>query len=325
MESFRATPRRRIVVVVNPHATSVDRRLRELVLAALTSRYEVAVADTTAPGHAGELAAAALADGVDAVATLGGDGTLNEVADALAGSDVAIYPLPGGSQNVFAKLLGLPTEIVDSTARLLELADQWPHRQVDLGRANGRAFAFSAGVGLDASVVESVDANPTRKARWRQWYYAERGVGVFLTDYAFRAPRVRVQQDGAEIEAITVLVQNGEQFTYAGARPITVCRDVTLASGTLAAALILTGSPLRAAVTVTRMLTTSGGITDGRSTMTLGPLTELVVRSADERPLPLQVDGDFAGNHDSVRFTIEAGALRVLAPPVSSPPVSSPA
>ncbi|MEI7692693.1 MAG: diacylglycerol kinase family protein, partial [Actinomycetes bacterium] len=143
-------------MVVNPYATSVDRKMRDLVLAALSSRYEVEVADTDAPGHARELAAAAAGDGTEIVATLGGDGTLNEAAAALAGSDIPLYPLPGGSQNVFAKLLGLPSEIVDSTARLLELSDLWPLRRVDLGRVNDRIFTFAAGVGLDASVVAKV-------------------------------------------------------------------------------------------------------------------------------------------------------------------------
>jgi len=308
-----------MLVVVNPYATSVDRKMRDLVLAALSSRYEVEVADTDAPGHARELAAAAAGDGTEIVATLGGDGTLNEAAAALAGSDIPLYPLPGGSQNVFAKLLGLPSEIVDSTARLLELSDLWPLRRVDLGRVNDRIFTFAAGVGLDASVVAKVDANPDRKAKLKQWSYVQSGITVFLRSYAMRRPRIVVERGGGdEIAASTVLVQNGESFTFAGARPVTLCGNVELDSGSFSAALVKSGAPLRAGVTALRIVGATAESGGSNGTQQLGPLTTLKLRSADDQPLPLQVDGDFAGEHSAVEFAIEPGVLTVLAPPATS-------
>jgi len=308
-----------MLVVVNPYATSVDRKMRDLVLAALSSRYEVEVADTDAPGHARELAAAAAGDGTEIVATLGGDGTLNEAAAALAGSDIPLYPLPGGSQNVFAKLLGLPSEIVDSTARLLELSDLWPLRRVDLGRVNDRIFTFAAGVGLDASVVAKVDANPDRKAKLKQWSYVQSGITVFLRSYAMRRPRIVVESgEGDEIAASTVLVQNGESFTFAGARPVTLCGNVELDSGSFSAALVKSGAPLRAGATALRIVGATAESGGNNGTAQLGPLTTLKLRSADDQPLPLQVDGDFAGEHTAVEFAIEPGALTVLAPPTKS-------
>jgi len=308
-----------MLVVVNPYATSVDRKMRDLVIAALSSRYEVEVADTEAPGHARELAAAAAGEGTEIVATLGGDGTLNEAAAALAGSDIPLYPLPGGSQNVFAKLLGLPSEIVDSTARLLELSDLWPLRRVDLGRVNDRIFTFAAGVGLDASVVAKVDANPDRKARLKQWSYVQSGITVFLRSYAMRRPRIVVESgEGDEIAASTVLVQNGESFTFAGARPVTLCGNVELDSGSFSAALVKSGAPLRAGATALRIVGATAESGGNNGTAQLGPLTTLKLRSADDQPLPLQVDGDFAGEHTAVEFAIEPGALTVLAPPTKS-------
>jgi len=307
-----------MLVIVNPYATSVDRKMRDLILAALTSRYEVEVADTTAPGHARELATAASADGTQVVATFGGDGTLNEAADALAGSGMPLYPLPGGSQNVFAKLLGLPSEIVDSTARLLDLADSWPLRRVDLGRVNGRVFTFAAGVGLDASVVAKVDANPERKARLRQWSYLQSGLIVFMRSYALRKPRIAVETERGDLSATTVLIQNGENFTFAGTTPVTVCGNVGLDSGSFSAALVNSGAPLRAGITALRIFGATAASGGRNGTTQLGPLTTMRLRSSDGEPLPLQVDGDFAGQHQEVEFTIEAGALTVLAPPLKS-------
>ena len=78
----------------------------------------------------------------------------------------ALCCLPGGSANVFGKMLGIPGDLVDATEHLLAMADDWSPRKVDLGVVNGRCFTFASGLGLDASVVERVDANPRLKARF---------------------------------------------------------------------------------------------------------------------------------------------------------------
>ena len=127
--------------------------------------------DTQRQGHAIELARAAVAEGFDAVVALGGDGTVNEVANGLMGSDVALLALPGGATNVFAKLLGIPADLVDATEHVLGLADDWRVRRVDVAIVNGRGFLFSAGVGLDAAVVRHCDAHPKAKARFKQSYF----------------------------------------------------------------------------------------------------------------------------------------------------------
>ncbi len=158
-------PSKRMLVIVNPYATTVSDRLKHLVVYALRGRFEVDAVDTESRGHATELCREAAHEGYDVVVAFGGDGTVNEAANGLAGSDTPLTCLPGGSTNVFCRLLGIPPEIVDATEHLLGLADDWRPRRVDLGDVNGRAFTFSAGVGLDASVVERVDAHPHLKAR----------------------------------------------------------------------------------------------------------------------------------------------------------------
>ncbi len=286
--------RRRMLVVVNPYATSVDARLRRLVLAALQSRYDVTAMDTAARGHATDLAREAAANGFDVVVVLAGDGTLNEVANGLAGSDVPLCPLPGGSQNVFAKMIGIPAEIIDATEHVLRLADDWHPRQVDLGRVNGRVFTFSAGAGLDASVVEHVDAHPGRKARWRQWYYMQSAAQVFVRRYAIRPPRLIVEGPEGPVEGVTVLVQNGDPYTYAGTRPIPICRDVALDSGTLSAAVLARTSPLDLTM-APRLLLERYEVTDHRNVESLTGLRELDIRADGDQAIGVQVDGDFIG------------------------------
>ena len=112
-------------------------------------------------------------------------------ANGLAGSETPLTCLPGGSNNVYAKILGIPDDVVDATEHLLNMADAWEPRRADLGRVNGRWFTFAAGMGLDASVVERVDAHPERKTRWGAWYFTEMAVRTFLRRYVGRSSRSR--------------------------------------------------------------------------------------------------------------------------------------
>src|SRR5581483_1141314 len=164
-------PSRRMLVIVNPYATTVSDRLKNLVVYALRGSYQVEAIDTEARDHATELCREAAAAGYDVVVAFGGDGTVNEAANGLIGSSTPLTCLPGGRANVLCRILGIPVDVVDATEHLLALAHDWKPRRIDLGRVNGRAFTFAAGIGLDASVVERVDAHPRLKARLGEWYY----------------------------------------------------------------------------------------------------------------------------------------------------------
>src|SRR5207245_2932873 len=79
-------PSKRMLVIVNPYATTVSDRLKNLVVYALRGRYEVEAIDTTERGHASALAREAAHEGYDVVVAFGGDGTVNEAANGLVGS-----------------------------------------------------------------------------------------------------------------------------------------------------------------------------------------------------------------------------------------------
>ena len=97
----------RVLLIANGTASSVTARKRVVITKLLSGAHEVKVALTERRGHATELSADAAASGADVVVALGGDGTLNEVANGLAGTDCALAVLPGGSTNVLARALGL--------------------------------------------------------------------------------------------------------------------------------------------------------------------------------------------------------------------------
>src|SRR5262249_32071597 len=139
-------PSKRMLIIVNPYATTVSDRLKNLVVYALRGSYDVDAIDTESRDHATELCREAAREGYDVVVAFGGDGTVNEAANGLVGSDTALSCLPGGRTNVYCRMLGIPTDVVDATEHLLRLADDWRPRSVDLGRVNGPAFLFSAGV-----------------------------------------------------------------------------------------------------------------------------------------------------------------------------------
>src|SRR2546423_11054638 len=149
-------PERRMLVIVNPYATTVSDRLKNLVVYALQGRYSVEAVETEARAHATQLCREAASEGYDVVVAFGGDGTVSEAANGLIGSQTPLTCLPGGSTNVFCRTLGIPGDVVDATEHLLRVADDFRPRQVDTGRVDRRHFRCSSRVGVDRSAVERV-------------------------------------------------------------------------------------------------------------------------------------------------------------------------
>jgi len=308
------TDRKRMLVIVNPHATSVSAGLRRLVVSALRGRYDVQATDTQAKGHAVQLAREAAGEGYDVVVAFGGDGTLNEVANGLARSGTPLIPLPGGSTNVFCRMLGIPNDIVDATGHVLSLADRWTPRAVDLGRVAGRWFTFAAGMGLDAAVVARIDARPELKARFGSWSFAVGGVATFARHYVIRPPKLAVEVDGRKVlGGVSLFVQNGAPFTFFRDRPVHVGENVRLDSGTLGGGVLNRGRVTDLPPVIFRALSRRARVADARAVTAFERAREICSRSADGRPVPVQVDGDHIGDHVEARFTVVPGALTVVA------------
>jgi diacylglycerol kinase family enzyme len=299
------TPKRRMLVIVNPYATTVSDRLRNLVVYALESRYSVEAVDTETPGHATQLCREAAREGHDVIVAFGGDGTVNEAANGLAGSDTPLTALPGGSTNVWSRTLGIPNDVVDATEHLLRMADDFQPRRVDLARVNDRHFVFSSGIGLDASVVERVDVHPYRKARLGPWYYTYAALATFNRRYLVNPPRVRVEAGGRSVEAVTVIVQNSDPFTYFAKRPIRVCRGAGLDTGEISVCALKRATPLDIPTVIARVFSARAEtVGRHRQIESLGPMASARVETADGRPFPLQVDGDYVGEFEAVEYSV---------------------
>jgi len=309
-----ATPaKKRMLIIVNPYATTVSDNLRHLVVHALEGRYEVDAVDTQAQGHATELCREAAHEGYDVVVAFGGDGTVNEAANGLMGSNTPLTCLPGGSANVFGKMLGIPGELIDATEHLLGLVDDWRPRKVDVGVVNGRCFTFASGLGLDASVVERVDSSPRLKARYGPWFFTWAAIGTFIRRYLLHPPRLVVVVGDERLEGVTAVVQNGSPFTYFKNRPIEIAESAALDSGTLSGCVLHRARPIDMPFIAWRAFSKRARLARHRQITPFSGVTELTVRSADGKPLPLQVDGDYLGEVDEARYSIVPRALNVVA------------
>ncbi len=305
---------KRMLVLVNPTATAMKDRLRHLVVYALQGRYDVSVVETQHRGHAIELCREAAAAHYDVVVAFGGDGTVNEAANGLAGSRTALTAIPGGSNNVFAKELGIPNDVVDATEHLLELADRWNPRTVDLGVLNGRYFTFAAGMGLDASVVKRVDGHPTLKARFGPFYFVESAIATFLARYVVNPPKLTIEVDGAApVRGVSVFIQNSAHYTYFKSRAVELVEGGGFESGALAGVVLTRARPYDVPTVTFRALSGGARIAKHHGIAAFGGFQEAIVRSADDRPIPLQVDGDYIGDELEARFAVAPGVLRVVA------------
>jgi diacylglycerol kinase family enzyme len=308
------TPKKRMLVIVNPYASTVSERLKNLVVYALQSRYAVQAVETERRDHAIQLTREAAAEGLDVVVAFGGDGTVNEAANGLVGSATPLTCLPGGSTNVWCRSLGIPNDVVDATEHLLALADEFTPFPVDLGRANDRHFVFSSGVGLDASVVKRVDAHPSRKARFGPWYYTACALGTFGRRYLRRPPRMVVRTGGEELPAVTAVFSNSDPYTYFASRPIRVGEDAGLDTGTLSLTALRRATLLELPTLVPRLLSgRASTVVRHRQVTGMPGIREARVETTDGRPLPLQVDGDYIGDFESVEYRAVPRGLRAVA------------
>jgi diacylglycerol kinase family enzyme len=311
--------KKKMLIIVNPYATTVSSRLKNLVVYALQARYEVEAVDTEAAQHAIEIGREARDGNYDIVVAFGGDGTLNEVVNGLAGTEVPVSVLPGGSTNVVARTLGIPNDVVDATEHLIGLADDFRTKRIDLGTVNGRRFVFACGMGLDATVVKRVDAHPKLKARLRQWYYTWAAVTGFYRDYLRDPVQIGVDAGSEHFDGVTAIFQNSDPFTYFGRRPVRVCKGAELSNGRLSMGVLQRATQRDMPTIITRVLNERLEATKHRHIDHREELTEARVESRTMDPagaprhFPIQVDGDYIGEFTHADVGIEPRALTLVA------------
>jgi diacylglycerol kinase family enzyme len=285
------------LLIVNPFASGVDEHRLAAVRAALPQDTEPRL--TTAAGEATRIARSA-AD-VDAIYVFGGDGTFNEVLNGIE-LDVPLGFIPGGGTSVLPRALGLPR----NPARAAQRISQGTTRRIGLGRVNGRRFGFSAGIGLDAELVRKVDQLGRSPDGRRPGDIAfMRVAGSML--WARRAHfDERLEVEGAG-RAAFVLVANCSPYTYAG----TVGLDLVPGADFDAGLAYLAPVTLRARDLPRVLLRGAHGTgIRGGNALAATDVDRIVIRC--DEPLPLQVDGEDAGDISEAVYEAERDAVTVL-------------
>jgi diacylglycerol kinase family enzyme len=198
-----------MLLIFNPAAGARRRRRIERVAGALATRgVRVTVADTAAPGDAERLAREAAVAGVETVVAAGGDGTIAEVANGIAGTGAALGVIPTGTANVFAHEHGLPfrPEAIAASLSARRTRALLPGEAL-FGDGRRRLFIQMLGVGFDAAVVAALDTALKRRI----------GKGAYVVETlrqlaAWPFPRLSLRLDGTEMEAAQVILTRGRFY-----------------------------------------------------------------------------------------------------------------
>jgi diacylglycerol kinase (ATP) len=192
----RETGVTKVHIIINP-ASGQDRPVLKIINQVLGSKIEWDVSITHKNGDAHRYAENALATGADVVAAYGGDGTVTEVANVLAGGDVPLAILPGGTGNGVARMLNIPMDLEQSVG-LLQHAFQLS--AVDLGRINNHTFMLRADIGFMA--VVGADTTRMAKNHLGKWAYAVSSIEhhALLTPHLYQ-----MSLDGQDIEVQGVI------------------------------------------------------------------------------------------------------------------------
>lgn len=293
---------KRAVVIANP-ASRRGRGLVERARRALAARsVDVDVVFTERPGHAAELARGH-APNYDAVFALGGDGTVMEVAGALAGTRTPVGVLAGGTGNLLARALGIPLSMTRAVPSLLD----GEQLLIDLGKfESGRRFAIAAGVGIDAAMVAETPG--WLKRRLGVLAYTIMGTRAAIRSVVKREffhARVVVDGDVHERMAAAVMIAN---FGAVLGKRIILGPGIRTDDGLLDAC-VFSPRTLADALRIMRRLVRG----DFRSDPCMLYARGRVIRVETKPVLPWQADGELMG---ATPFSVEVEplAVRLLVP-----------
>lgn len=287
------------LVIRNPASrrTLDDRRLSTAIDVARAAGWDVSVASTEQEAHATELARAAAARGIDIIIVHGGDGTINEAINGIAGTATAMATLRGGTANVWAGEIHMDHDPVKAMRQIVH----GERRRIDLGRADGRCFLLMAGIGFDADIVPGV--NRTLKRWIGPFSYIAAGV-IAVFRAKDRTARVRIDGLASEMHAYWMLVSNTR--SYGGITNIMFHAEAD--DGLFDVGVMHRGGPWRMAADGIRVLLKR----HERSRN----IEYVTARAVDvETPgLRVQLDGELWGE-TPMRFEVWPQSLTVIVPP----------
>jgi diacylglycerol kinase family enzyme len=303
------------LLIVNPQATTTTGDSADLVIRSLAGLVDLDVEHTRYRGHARELAAAARGE---LVIVVGGDGAVNEAVNGImarppeSSQKPLLAVIPGGGGNVFAQALGMAADASAAIARIREVIKEGQFRTVGLGLAGDRYFTFSAGLGMDAEVVREVERLRASGHRESPALFLRTMVRQYWSGTDRRTPALTLERDGQPSipDLFMTAITNRSPWTYLHGRAVLPVPNPDFNSGLDVFAL----RKVRATTIVSavgQMLLFRRRSPRGRHTLTVTGLESLTIRSV--RPIAFQVDGDYLGETEAVKFQFVPHALRVVA------------
>ena len=186
----------------------------------------------------------------------------------------------------------------------------------NFGQVNDRYFVFSSGAGVDADATRWVDERQAIKARGRVLTFGYAATAAFFRDYRGRPPRLSLEAAGERVEGVSAFVQNSRPFTYARSKPLHVCEDVSLDSGTISSVIMKRAGMREVPGALWRLFGDGNSLAEHSQARSFPGLTEARVTSlqldGEPIPFPLEVDGDYLGEHTEAVYDVAPGALRVV-------------
>ena len=282
--------------IVNPIS---GRSSKESIVGAIAGsvdmdRYEVTIRFTAAPGHATTLASEAVQSGQQLVVAVGGDGTVNEVARALVGTDAALGIIPCGSGNGLARHLHIPM----NPRKAIEILNQGQIRRIDTLTVNGTPCFCTAGVGYDAFVSEEYAKDPTRGLVT----YVRKAVENWF-DYTPEQYLIETEEGMFSRTALAITCANANQW----GNGFHDAPKASLTDGLIDVTIIHPIKPLNALPMPVQILGYSFDKNPGVETFKTSGLT---IRRAT--PAPLHIDGEPQSGTKDITIALRPASLGVL-------------
>lgn len=289
---------RKILIIINRKAgTDREKRLEDVVREILPEpAFSVQITHLAYLGHGTHLAQEAVQQGVDTVVAVGGDGSINEIAQGLTGTSTALAVIPLGSGNGLARALKIPLDV----RKALQLIANNKRDAIDVGYANEHMFLSNAGVGFDALIADKFRHTQKRGL----WGYAKLVIKSFR-EYKGHSYSIDIDGNKLDRPAFLLSVANGNQMGY----EFKLAPDASLFDGMLDVCVV---RPVSFLGLLPLSIYSLLGTVHKTKYMTHVRGQDITIRSP--QLAYLQVDGDAvsAGDNGEIHFRVVKGAIQMI-------------
>jgi YegS/Rv2252/BmrU family lipid kinase len=293
--------KKKVVFIINPHAGTGHYKKASYLLGKHldTSRYDYELALTQYRGHGKMLAVQAVENKVDIVVAVGGDGTVNEIVQALTGTNVILGFIPTGSGNGLARHLQIPVRI----AKAIQLINEGHSREIDTVKINGQLCVSIAGLGFDGFVAEVYDRS-SRRGFFPYLYH------VMKNYITYKPQTYIIEKEGRKEEHHVMLVSiaNSSQWGF----NVKISPEASMEDGCVDICTVRKPSLFRLPFTATALLT--GNLHKDKKMVRIYRLSECAIYTKDNVPQPFHIDGDPVERQSKIFITVLPKSLRIITP-----------